>query len=75
MGIGGCVKCKSCFNIYNTPHANEMQDSVDGEYCWNGRGVTFIVYKVDQNSLEKNKHTQPQKVRKKYLSRVSVLIL
>ena len=26
----------------NTPHANGMQDSFDGEYCWNGRGVTFI---------------------------------
>ena len=24
----------------NTPHANGMQDSVHGEYCWNGKGVT-----------------------------------
>ena len=29
--------------IKNTPHANGMQDSVGGEYCWNGREVTCII--------------------------------
>ena len=28
------------FNIWNTPYANWLQDSVNGEYCRNGRGVT-----------------------------------
>ena len=32
MGFGGCVECKSNFNIQNT-HDNGMQDSFDGEYC------------------------------------------
>ena len=30
------------FIILNTPHANGMQDSVNGEYWWKGRGATFI---------------------------------
>ena len=31
MEFGGCVEC-----------TNGMQYSFDGEYCWNGRGVTLI---------------------------------
>ena len=38
MGFGGCGKIQILLNIYNTPYANGIQDSVDGEYCWNGRG-------------------------------------
>ena len=31
--------CKNgAFNIWNTPNANWIQDSVNGEYCRNGRG-------------------------------------
>ena len=28
--------------IWNTPHANWSQNSMKGEYCENGRGVTYI---------------------------------
>ena len=46
MGFGGCVKRKSYFNIWNIPYANEMQYSFDGECCWNGRGVTYMLFIV-----------------------------
>ena len=30
------------FNIWNTPNAYWLQNSMRGEYCRNGRGVTLI---------------------------------
>ena len=31
------------FNNWNTPNANWLQDSVNGEYCRNGRGGMYYV--------------------------------
>ena len=36
-------KYKSFFILKILPMLNEIEDSAVGEYCWNGRGVTFTV--------------------------------
>ena len=40
-GIWRVCKIQILFYIQNTPYANGIQDSVDGEYYWNGTGVAY----------------------------------